>query len=325
MFNIIKDYGGIVSVEQFMQLALYHHSAGYYSAAKRNRFNTVGGLIALFLLTNGIRCFGNNASFNLCEVGAGSGIMMRDMLLMLEKQNLLGKIGKITICEVSEHLRTIQHTTLQSWIKKITWVDKINDISDDLPILLVANELLDATPIRQYQYADGNFYEVMVECGDGELNFVRDANNATAMVKKFCDEFSAPISNIKDGNIIEVPLFAINLFKEIRNKIQHTGGTMLFIDYGFADFGNGVSTLQAVYQHKKVDVLQNSGNADITHLVQFGLFKQLVEQCFFSTQRDFLLSLGIDKISNSTTYALNKLIALNEMGDFKVLSYDYVK
>ena len=58
-------------------------------------------------------------------------------------------------------------------------------------------------------------------------------------------------------------------------------------------------TLQAVKNHKKVNILDSVGNADISHVINIPFVKKIAKkfnlELDYNTQRDFLISLGILK------------------------------
>ena len=70
---------------------------------------------------------------------------------------------------------------------------------------------------------------------------------------------------------------------------------MLFIDYAYSN-NEIFKTLQAVKKHRKVDVLKEVGNSDITHLINIPFLKKILKKfnlkLNYNTQRDFLLKLG---------------------------------
>ena len=96
-------------------------------------------------------------------------------------------------------------------------------------------------------------------------------------------------------------------------------------------------TLRAICKHKYSNILKNIGKSDITHDINFNLFKKIILNqkklnTNFTTQRNFLINLGIKQraeiISQNKKftdkadiyYRLKRLIDKKEMGDvFKVM------
>ena len=116
---------------------------------------------------------------------------------------------------------------------------------------------------------------------------------------------------------------------------KNTGG-MLLIDYGYT--GKKMkNTLQAISNHKFANILKNIGNIDITHNINFDLFKKFSKQMGglninLTTQKEFLLRMGIKQraeiISKNKNflakadiyYRMKRLIDEKQMGNlFKVM------
>ena len=91
------------------------------------------------------------------------------------------------------------------------------------------------------------------------------------------------------------------------------------------------NTLQSVSNHKYTNILNNIGNADITHNINFNLFKNFIKKIGglennLTTQKEFLLKMGIKQraeiISRNQNfskkadiyYRLERLINEKQMG-----------
>ena len=137
---------------------------------------------------------------------------------------------------------------------------------------------------------------------------------------------------IEDGRVSGPTVQIRNISKIIKSN---TGG-LLLIDYGYTD-GKMKDTLQAVSNHKFANILKNIGNVDITHNINFNLFKKFAKQVGglknnLTTQKEFLLRMGIKQraeiISKNQSflnkadiyYRLERLINEKQMGNlFKVM------
>jgi len=87
------------------------------------------------------------------------------------------------------------------------------------------------------------------------------------------------------------------LLKKISSHINKVKGGLLFFDYGYSE-QQMYNTLQSVKKHKKVNFLEDKGNIDITHLVNFSLLKKILilnnlKINGFTSQKKFLEKLGI--------------------------------
>ena len=147
-------------------------------------------------------------------------------------------------------------------------------------------------------------------------------------MKKFEKKIKHKIS--RNQNFIEYSETGINYLKNISKLIKKYQGAILIIDYGYYD-NKMKNTLQAVSNHKYSNILENIGNSDITHNINFGLFKEIIEKIGklenrITTQRKFLIKIGIKQraeiLSKNLTflekadvyYRLKRLIDEKEMG-----------
>ena len=97
--------------------------------------------------------------------------------------------------------------------------------------------------------------------------------------------------------MIEYPEHGFKELDEICKKIKTLNGGALFIDYGYKS-GKKLDTLQSIIKHNYNDIDKNLGKADITSLVNFGLYEKYfylnglnVEDVI--TQSKFLQKMGI--------------------------------
>jgi SAM-dependent MidA family methyltransferase len=142
----------------------------------------------------------------------------------------------VSFVETSETLRGVQLTAVPG----AEWHERIEDLPRNLPLLVVANEFLDALPIRQH-VAEAERHVVAV--GDG-LAFDRD------------------------GEIVETSPARDSAVRALTEGLVAAGGVALVIDYGFIRSGSG-DTLQAVKGHRFAAVLDRPGEQDLTSHVDF--------------------------------------------------------
>ena len=140
----------------------------------------------------------------------------------------------------------------------------------------------------------------------------------------------------KNQNFIEYSELGLNYLKLISKIIKKNKGGLLLIDYGYTD-KKMKDTLKAISNHKFANILEDVGNVDITHNINFELFKNYLKKLGglrsdLTTQKDFLIKLGIKEraeiISKNKSfskkadvfYRLNRLIDEKQMGKlFKVM------
>ena len=87
-------------------------------------------------------------------------------------------------------------------------------------------------------------------------------------------------------------------------------GGLLIIDCGYFD-QKMKNTLQSIYNQNFSNILKNIGNSDITHNINFYLFKEIVKKIgginqITTTQGNFLTKMGIKQraeiISKNLTF-----------------------
>ena len=143
--------------------------------------------------------------------------------------------------------------------------------------------------------------------------------------------------NISRGQtFIEYSELGFNYLRDISKLIKKNTGGLLLFDYGYTE-KKMKNTLKAVSNHKIANILNDKGNIDITHNINFNLFKRFVEKMGglknnLTSQRNFLLRMGIQQRAEILSRNLNfskkadiyfrfkRLTDENQMGNlFKVM------
>lgn len=248
-------------------------------------------------------------SLHLVELGPGRGTLLQDILRIGARQE--GFLDSLTVScvEICPYLREQQQQALKKypfvfWYNTLTEVPRGADFT-----VIIANEFFDTLPVRQFIGHE----ERVVRYSEQENALIFSPPGNPKTIKESC-----PIA------------------EEIMHEImQHLSpGVALIIDYGDdtppeSRFGD---TLQALFQHKPVDVLQSLSFADLSHQVDFYKLCRIATNFRFQPQGNFLLRLGIEqrleKLINiaspeqrfSLTTGATRLVAPTEMGQrFKVL------
>jgi len=204
-----------------------------------------GELIGLWLADMWINA-GREETVHYVELGPGRGTLARDALRAAKRYGLEPSIHLV---EASTALRDVQLATVPG----AQWHHDLSTIPAYGPVLVVANEFLDALPVRQLVKTPDGWRERMV-VPDGD-RFVRDA---------------------PEGTIYELCPGAAATVYEVAGRLKEQGGAALFIDYGHDVPGDG-STLQAVRAHLKVDPFVNPGEADLTAHVDFAALAPIAQ------------------------------------------------
>jgi len=293
---------GPMPIAEYMRLCLTHPRHGYYvkhdPIGAGGDFITApeisqmfGELIGLWLATVWQQ-MGAPENVRLIELGPGRGTMMVDALRAAKTVPAFLTAIVLHLVEVSPALRKIQEERLGSLGVPAFWHSTLEEIPAG-PSLLVANEFVDALPVRQAVRQAGAWHERVVEVdADGKLAIGTNRDPLPG----FEATLPRALRMSPDGSIYEwrADGFVFDLGRRARD-----GGVALIIDYGHAKCGLG-ETLQAVSGHGYVDPLSSPGDVDLTAHVDFDACAERAESIGARVhgpvaQRDWLRRLGIDQ------------------------------
>ena len=327
-----------LALDKFIDWALYDKNSGYYM--KKNPFGKEGDfitapnitrlfseIIAVWIITFW-KSIGSPQKFNLFELGAGNGEMMKVIIETLKNFPDCFAACNFIIHEKSDFLINYQKKKLKT--EKISWIKDIKKINYK-PTLFLANEFFDALPIKQFFKKKEDWFERFVEFnGQKKAKYIEKKIDIKIVEKNLEFEIS------KQQNIIEYSPKTFKYLKEICNIIQKNDGGILIIDYGYLN-SKMHETLQAINNHKYSSVLDNIGDSDITYNINFNLFQRFVGQfnkldSIITNQKKFLTNMGIlqraEIISQNIPfskktdlfYRIRRLIDEKQMGKlFKVM------
>lgn len=220
-----------------------------------------GELIGLWLADMWINA-GREEPVHYVELGPGRGTLARDALRAARRYGLQPSVHLV---EGSVALRDVQ----QAAVPGAQWHHDLSTIPAYGPVLIVANEFLDALPVRQLvKTADGWRERMVVPEGDRFACIAGPQSMDPAVPEA---RRHAP-----DGTIYELCPGAAATVYEVAGRLKDQGGAALFIDYGHDTPRDG-STLQAVRAHLKVDPFINPGEADLTAHVDFSALAPIAE------------------------------------------------
>ncbi len=229
----------------------------------------------------------------LVECGPGRGTLMADALRAVAQAAPGFRAAlRVHLVETSPRLRAAQATALP---EGTAWHDDLASVPAG-PMLLLANEFLDALPIRQFVRRDGAWMERFVEGGsfvetpikasaslpplppgegrgEGVLAAERGTTGATSAQPLSTQACTDPPPHPDplpegEGEVLELCEPARNIAAEIATRITHDGGAALFLDYGPERSAAGDS-LQALQNGKPANPLAAPGDADLTAHVDF--------------------------------------------------------
>ena len=327
-----------IPLDKFINYCLYDKKNGYYMNKDpfgiTGDFTTAPNISRLFSEMIAIwtisfwESLGSPKKFNLIELGAGNGEMMRVMIESFKRFPSFLSSCNIIIHEKSPNLIKKQKTNIR--FKNVKWVANLKKINN-LPNIFLANEFFDAIPIKQFLKDKDIWFEKFVHISNNKkLSFINRKIDIKSIEKKVNFKIS------EKQNFIEYSPLGLKYLMDIFKFIKKNKGGLLIVDYGYFT-GKMKDTLQTIYKKKYSKVLDNIGKSDITYNVNFYLVKKIAKNfqdldVNFTSQKKFLTSLGIQQraeiISKNKTftekadifYRLKRLISKKEMGDlFKVM------
>jgi NADH dehydrogenase [ubiquinone] 1 alpha subcomplex assembly factor 7 len=289
----------LFTLDKFIEESLYNKKYGYYMKknpfGKRGDFITAPNISILFseMIAIWVISFWEKLDcpkqFNLIELGAGNGEMMRVLVNTFNKFPQFKDSCKISILEKSVLLQQTQKANIKD--HKIKWLNNLNELNN-FPCIFIANEFFDALPIKQFLKKDKKWYERHVNFdNDKKLKYL----DILFDMRKFEKEIKFKISYKQ--KFIEYSPLTIKYLKTIINKINHNNGGILIIDYAYLE-KEMKNTLQAVSKHKYCDVLKGFRNSDITYNLSLNLINRMIKKfgpcsSLSTTQKKFLTKLGI--------------------------------
>jgi SAM-dependent MidA family methyltransferase len=193
----------------------------------------------------------------LVEAGPGRGTLMADALRLVARvAPAFGRSLHLHLVETSPRLRAIQAQALAgATVAPITWHDRVEDLPDG-PFILLANEFLDALPVRQLVRTTDGWAERHVL--DGGFVLRPGAPPPSPLDRRA----AAP------GEVLEWCEPALAIVRWLARRLAGSPGVALFLDYGPDQPGVG-DTLQALRDGRPAPPLSDPGEADLTAHVDF--------------------------------------------------------
>ncbi len=307
----LEAAGGWFGFDRYMDLALYAPALGYYSAGARKfggggDFTTAPEVSPPFGPCIARQCAQVLAALpgsSIMEIGAGSGRLSGDILENLEKSALLPR--RYWILEVSADLRARQRAHLAERLPhlaaRVAWLDA--PPAEAFDGMIVANEVLDALPVKRFRRHRYRVEEMGVARAGAE--FVWAARPGGAELAAYSKALAAPAGDRwDDGYESEYRPQLIPWSASVTRSLR--AGVALWIDYGLPRAQYYMperrdGTLLCHFRQRVVDdPFRRPGMQDITAWVDFTHLAEAgasagFEIAGYTTQTYFLAATGIDE------------------------------
>ncbi len=334
---------GPLTIADYMKLCLHDPEAGYYRSGNPigadGDFVTAPEISQIFGELIGLWCvhiwrsMGSPAVFRLVELGPGRGTLMADALRAARVVPEYLAAAKVHLVESSATLREIQERTLAGDGKRLNWHQCLPNIPAG-PAIVIANEFVDALPVRQFVNRKGCWFERKVGL-DRTAQLCVIETQATDDATEPVPEL--PQTTVGEGTVTEIRPEAEVLLSALADRGRDFPVAALVIDYGYGEESVG-NTLQAVRCHRYADPLIDPGGADLTALVDFAGLQTAALRTGLSAwgpigQGAFLTGLGLNerlrrliagaspRQRDDLVSGAQRLVAPDQMGElFKVLA-----
>ncbi|MGD8566961.1 MAG: SAM-dependent methyltransferase [Gammaproteobacteria bacterium] len=307
--------GGPITFERYMALALTAPGLGYYVAGN-HKLGAAGDFVTAPQISPVFsRCLARQCEAvlrelqaqgpaDILEFGAGSGIMVADVLLELEQRECLP--GHYFILEVSGELVERQRQTLQTkaphLLSRVQWLDTLPKTA--INGIVLANEVLDALPVHRFYKEAASAGECYVDW-NGERFVWQHGPFSSPFVEQRVD---ALLEQLPSPYISELNLAAEAWVGSLGDILQR--GVVLIIDYGFPQKEyyhpqRCQGTLMCHYQHRAHDdPFVYPGLQDITAHVDFTAVAHAAHDAGlrlagYNTQAFFLIANGLEEFARS--------------------------
>ena len=332
--------------DAFMHKALYDPQHGYYAQGMgifgaQGDFITAPELSPLFGQTLGKALLPLLPDCNnrIYEFGAGTGQLACDVLSACGHA-----VSEYCIVDVSGGLKATQAERIERLCpailaNKVKWLDTL---PEQLHGLVLANEVLDATPVRRFKMEQHSVLEAWVVLRNDTLEW--EWRNADSALHAQVQHLATRYGPWPTGYTSEIAEQSCGLVKTITERLR---GVAVMIDYGYQGAlyyhpSRMQGTLRATRRHIAHDeILKHVGQQDLTAHVDFSAIYNAIDSAGgqlegYVNQASFLLGHGILDLAHQDPdfldpvqgafkrQSLHTLLAESNMGEqFKVMVWSH--
>lgn len=337
---------GPMPFDRYMQMALYEPSLGYYVNGL-HKFGAQGDFVTapeqgpLFarVLARQIQQVVSESDMHqapwaILELGAGSGVLARDILAHLDTLP-----SPYWILEPSAFLREVQKKTLEQagLAEHVMWLNE----PPQKPFngVVIGNEVIDALPVKRWRLAATGIEELAVDLEQSDSDRVFRWVSIPAS-KRLTDVMDPIIKRLPHQLPLGYESDCLVDLKPWLKEVTHSleSGVVLFIDYGYDEINyyhpeRSEGTVVCHYRHRAhFDPFVWPGLTDLSAFVNFTAVAEAAtsfDRVEWTSQAEFVLSHGVhhevadiadDATRLSALSELKRLTLPGEMGEkFKVM------
>ena len=312
---------GHMTFRDFMEMALYHPRHGYYRSP-REKMGRAGDYLTspevhpLFghmvgrQLAEMWEVMGSPARFDLLEMGAGNGLLARDILRWAQRlhpsflEALTYRIAETSPALVERQRHTLEALGLRLR-RKVTWEPGEAPAAGAVSGCLLSNELVDSFPVHRVAVEGGRLREAYVVWREGRFQEELGPPSTPELGAYFERLGLLP----GEGCRAEVNLASLVWMRQVADALAR--GFVLTFDYGheardlYAPWRRD-GTLLCFYRHNpssdpyaRIGKQDMTAHVDFTSLVEEGR-RHGLEPLGITTQSRFLAALGIGEALSRT-------------------------
>ncbi len=337
----LRDSGGWLRFDRYMELALYHPRQGYYASGRARigacgDFDTAAETSALFGRALAGQCSEILAACNgadIAELGPGSGRLAEVLLGELKRSRHLPR--RYILVEPAMGMRDAQRERLRKVHPDLAGRLQFTDTlaGERIRGVILANEVIDALPCRCFKRTASGWRERGAVLAEGRLRWEDRPADAAFLATLENLEAELPAS-LPEGYCSEIRVNLDGFMRELAAALE--SGVALLADYGLPrhelylnERSSGTLGCHSG-QRWHDDPFRQPGREDIGAWVDFTELKRSAEAAGlravgFTTQAQFLLAAGILGLAGSPpapedAAALRRLMLPGGMGEaFKFL------
>ena len=332
---------GCISFAEFMEIALYHPTEGYYSrprvGASGDYFTSSAAHPAFgaLLAVQAQRVWdilGRPRPFHVVEMGAGEGLMASDFVQYAHGLSP-GFADAVTYVALDRAGAPKQFPTAP-FHSVLTEGVPLNGVTG----LIISNELLDAMPVHRFQVRSGTVCELFVALDESGTLVEQPGEPSTPLIAERMSRLGA---ELPEGFVGEVNLGIGPWMRHVSAGLNR--GLVITIDYGYQASqlyspARDRGTLHTYFRHTEgAGPYQRIGSQDITAHVDFTAVASEgaevgLRPLGLLTQAEYLKTLGWSRMADgvrditlssydrdANLMALRELVRPEGLGGFKVM------